>query len=70
MAKVKVSLGAVVRDVHLAVLEWAHRARVDVDVRVEFDQGDLEPPGFESRGECGGGEPFPERRYNAAGNEN
>src|SRR5918995_4888271 len=34
--EVEVGLGAVLRDEHLAVLERAHRARVDVDVRVEF----------------------------------
>src|SRR3546814_5980455 len=36
VAEVQVGLGAVVGDVHLAVLERAHRARVDVDVRIEL----------------------------------
>ena len=43
MAQVEVGLGAVVGDVDLAVLERAHRARVDVDVRVELDVGDSRP---------------------------
>ena len=36
VAEVEVGLGAVVGDVHLAVLERRHRARIDVDVRVEL----------------------------------
>jgi hypothetical protein len=40
--EVEVGLGAVVGDEHLAVLERAHRARVDVDVRVELDERDPE----------------------------
>ena len=36
VAEVEVGLGAVVGDVDLAVLERAHRARVDVEVRVEL----------------------------------
>ena len=34
--EVEVGLAAVVGDEHLAVLEGVHRARVDVDVRVEL----------------------------------
>jgi hypothetical protein len=49
----KVGLGAVVGNEHLAVLERRHRARVDVDVRVELDQGDFEAPRLEDR--CEGG---------------
>ena len=37
VAEVEVGLGAVVGDEHLAVLERAHGARIDVDVRVELD---------------------------------
>ena len=36
VAEVEVGLGAVVEDVDLAVLVRAHRARIDVDVRVEL----------------------------------
>ncbi len=36
VAQVEVGLAAVVCDEHLAVLERVHRARVDIDVRVEF----------------------------------
>ena len=41
VAEVEVGLGAVLGDEHLAVLERTHRARVDVDVRVELL--DLDP---------------------------
>jgi hypothetical protein len=40
---VEIGLGAVLGDEHLAVLERAHRPRVDVDVRVELLDLDLEP---------------------------
>src|SRR3970282_1432482 len=36
MAEVQVGLGAVVGDVDLAVLERAHRARIDIDVGAEL----------------------------------
>ncbi len=41
--EVEVGLGPVVQDIHLSVLEWAHRARVDVQVWIELLQADLEP---------------------------
>ena len=40
VAQVEVGLGAVVGDEDLAVLVRRHRARVDVDVRVELEDGD------------------------------
>ena len=43
VAEVEVGLGAVVGDEHLAVLLRVHRARIDVEVRVELLDGDLEP---------------------------
>ena len=36
MSQIEVGFGAVVEDVHLAVLIRAHRAGIDVDVRVEL----------------------------------
>src|ERR1044072_2245198 len=38
VAQVEVCFGAVVGDKNLAVLKWRHRAGIDVDVRIEFDQ--------------------------------
>ena len=47
MAKVEVGLRAVIEHVNLAVLEWAHRAGVDVQVRVKFLKRDLEATVFQ-----------------------
>ena len=69
MAEVEVGLGAVVGDEHLAVLERAHRARIDVDVRVELDHGDVEAARFEDRGEGGGGDALAQGGHDAAGDE-
>jgi hypothetical protein len=44
VAEVEVGLAAVVGDEDLAVLERVHRARVDVDVRVELLHRDPEAP--------------------------
>ena len=49
MAEVEIGLGAVVGDEDLAVLERAHRAGVDVDVRVELLQRDAEAARLEQR---------------------
>jgi hypothetical protein len=53
VAQIQVGLGAVVGHEHLAMLERRHRARVDVDVRVELDQGDFEAARFKDRSEGG-----------------
>ena len=44
VAQVEVGLGAVMGDEHLAVLERAHGARIDVDVRVQLEHRDLQAP--------------------------
>lgn len=44
VAQVQVGLGAVVGDEHFTVLERAHGARVNVDVRVQLEHGDLKSP--------------------------
>jgi hypothetical protein len=38
VAEVEVSLGAVVGDENLAVLVGRHRARIDVEIRIELAQ--------------------------------
>ena len=45
VAEVEIGLGAVLGDEHLAVLERAHRPRVDVDVGIELLQLDAEAAG-------------------------
>ena len=67
--EVEVGLGAVLGDEHLAVLERAHRARIDVDVRVELDHRNLEAARLEDRAERGGGDALAQRGHDAAGDE-
>ena len=69
VAEVEVGLGAVVGDEHFAVLERAHRARIDVDVRIELDHRDLEAARFEDRGEGGGGDALAQGGNHTAGDE-
>ena len=66
MAEVEIGLAAVVGHVDLAVLIRAHRARIDVDVRVELLQRHLVAVAFEQRADRGGGETLAERRHDAA----
>ena len=56
--EIKIRLGAVLGDEHLAVLKRAHGARVDVDIRIELDHRDLEAARLENGAERGGGDPL------------
>ena len=69
VAEVEVGLAPVVGDEHLAVLERVHRARVDVDVRVELLHRDPEAPGLEEPPERGGREALAQRAGHAARHE-
>src|SRR5258706_15865415 len=69
VAQIQVGLGAVLGNEHLPVLEGAHRAGIDVDVRVELEEGDFDAARFEDRGEGGGGYPLPQRGNHAARHE-
>ena len=51
MAEVEVRFGAIVEHIHFAVLEGAHRARIHVEVRIEFLQGDFQAAHLEQRPE-------------------
>src|SRR5690606_30956116 len=68
--EIEVGLGAVVRDEHLAVLERAHRARIDVDVRVQLYHRDLEAARLEDRAEGGRCNALTQRGHDAAGDKN
>jgi len=61
VAQVEIGFRAIVGNVHLAVLERAHRARVDVDVWIELHQAHLQAARFEDRPETGRGNTFAER---------
>ena len=69
VAEVEVGLTAVLGDEDLTVLEGVHRARVDVDVRVELAHGDPEATALEQPTERRGGEALAQRGRHPAGEE-
>ena len=69
VADVEIGLGAVFGDEDLAVLERAHRARVDVQVRIELLHLNLQPARLQQPAERSCRDPLPERRDDAAGDE-
>ena len=58
MAEVEIGLGAVVGDEDLAVLRRAHRARIDVEVGVQFAQANPIAARLQERAEGGRRQPF------------
>src|SRR5439155_8916471 len=69
VADVEIGLRAVLGDEDFAVLEGAHRAGVDVDVRVELLHLHLQPARLQQPAERGGGDALAEGRDDAAGDE-
>src|SRR3984957_1461709 len=69
VAEIEVGLGAVLGHEHLAVLIRRHRARVDVDVRVELLQLYVEPPRDEQPTDRGCGDALAERGDHSARDE-
>ncbi len=69
MPEVEIGLGAVVQDVDFAMLERVHRARIDVEIGIELLKNDAEPAQLQQGAEGRGGQAFPERTDNAAGDE-
>ena len=69
VAEVEVGLGPVLGDEDLAVLERAHRPRVDVDVGVELLQLDAVAARDEEAADRGRGDALAESRDHAAGDE-
>ena len=70
VSQVEVSLVAVHGDVALAVLVGVQRARVDVDVRVEFLDGYVIASGLQQLANGGGDDAFSQGRGHSAGDEN
>lgn len=70
MAEIEVGLCAIIRDKDLTVLVRAHRTRIDVDVRIEFLDRDLDSPALEETAERCGRDALAQGRNNATGNEN
>ena len=60
VSEVEIGLRPVVEHINLAVLVRAHRARVDIEIRVEFSHGDPQAAAFEQCAERGGGKTFAE----------
>ena len=69
VAEVEVRLGAIRRDEHLAVLERAHRAGIDIDVGVHLEDVDLEAACFENCRQRGRDDALAERGHDPAGYE-
>jgi hypothetical protein len=69
VADVQVSFRPVVGDEHLAVLEGVHRARIDVQVRIELLHGDPQAPELEQAAQAGGGESLAQAGSDAPGDE-
>ena len=69
MAQIQVGLGAVVGDEHLAVLQGAHGAGVNIDVGVQFLRGDLQTAGFEQTAKACRRDALAQTGNHAAGDE-
>ena len=69
MTQVEIGLGAIVRDIDLAVLHRVHRARIHVEVRIQLQEVDPQAARLEQGAERRGGQTLPQRRDHTAGNE-
>jgi hypothetical protein len=69
MAQVEVGFSPIVQDEDLSVLIGAHRARVDVEVRVQLLDGNLKAAFFEQTPDRGGGDAFADGTDHASGKE-
>ena len=69
MAEIEIGLRAVIGDIDFAMLERAHRARIDIEIGVELAQADFVPARLKQRAECSGRKTFSQGRDHAAGDE-
>src|SRR6266508_546513 len=69
MAQVEISFRAIVCDKDLAMLKGRHRAWVDVDVRIELNQRDVESASFKQAANGGRRQTFSQAGNHAAGNK-
>jgi len=65
VAEIQVGLGAIVGDVDLAMLERAHGAGIDVQIRVELLQRHAQPATLEQAPDGRGRNAFTKRRNNS-----
>ena len=69
VAEVEIGLRAVVGDEHLAVLRRVHRSRIDVEVRIQLLDRQLEPPGLQQAADRRRRQALAQRRDDATGDE-
>ncbi len=70
MAQIEIGLGAILGDEHLAVLKGTHGARIDIQVRIELEHGDLEAPRLQQGAQRCRGDAFAEGRNHPTSYEN
>ena len=69
VAEVEIGLGAVVGDVHLAVLVGTHGPRIDVEIGIELAQPDRIAARLQQRADRRRRQSFAQGRHHAAGDE-
>ena len=69
VTQIEIRFRTVVGDEDLSMLEGTHRAGVDVDVRVQLEEGDFETARFKHSSEGGGSDPLTQGRHNTTSNE-
>jgi len=69
MTKIEIGLAAVIEHVHFAVLVGAHRARVDVDIRIELLHPHRKAALFEQHADRRTRESLAQGAYDATSNE-
>src|ERR1700680_2781046 len=70
VAKIEIRFRAVVGDEYFAMLERAHGAGIDIEIRIEFLQRDAQSAALQQTANGSGGDPFPQGRNHAPCHEN
>ncbi|CAI8157250.1 MAG: Uncharacterised protein [Synechococcus sp. CC9902] len=69
MTEIKVGLRPVFGDEHLAVLDRAHRARINIQVWIQLQDRNVVAPGFEQPSKAGGHDAFADAGDDTTGDE-
>ncbi|MNY18657.1 hypothetical protein D3C86_1520530 [compost metagenome] len=70
VTQIQIGFCAVFSYENFPMLNRAHGARIHVDVRVQFHDGNVEATGFKNSRQRGCGNAFTQRGYNPAGHKN
>src|SRR4030095_4749727 len=70
MTKIEVGFCAVVQHINFAMLEWIHRPRIHIEIRIEFLENNAQTTQLKQRAERRRSQPFAHRAQNATCNEN